>query len=430
VSGATIVVDGDASTLPAGRALLVKGVTEDTGDALAHAATLVLAEYAGNRTALTISPQLPRALLRDSVVVYGNVALATHGETAAQILGSGDASESFQRFELTRTPLTYRSAASETGADSELTVRVGDVAWTEKSTLYGAASDERAYALSIDERGKTWVVFGDGIRGARLPSGVNNVRASYRKGLGTEGNVDADKLTQLMTRPLGLKGVSNPAAAEGGTDAEAADEARRSMPLGTRTLGRAVSLLDYEDFALAYTGIGKAQARVLQLAAGQTIAITIAGSDGTELSASNPVRANLLSALKNGGDPHVGVELLSYRASTFRVGLKVKRDPAYELETVLAAVEAALRERFSFSARSLGQPVLQSEVIAAAHAVAGVVAVDLDYLYGGTSPAAQTVPSRQTRVLADRMHVSGGSAVPSELLTLDPAPFDVLEEMT
>ena len=33
-----------------------------------------------------------------------------------------------------------------------------------------------------------------------------------------------------------------------------------------------MSLLDYEDFALAYTGIGKAQAQVLQVAGGRVIA--------------------------------------------------------------------------------------------------------------------------------------------------------------
>jgi hypothetical protein len=62
--------------------------------------------------------------------------------------------------------------------------------------------------------------------------------------------------------------------------------------------------------------------------------------------------------------------------------------------------------------------------------VPGVVAVDLDFLYGGTAPAAQTLKSRQTRLLASRMRVSGGVALPAELLTLDAAPFDRLEEMT
>ncbi|MBI3529358.1 MAG: baseplate J/gp47 family protein [Betaproteobacteria bacterium] len=419
-----------ADGLVAGRRLIIHGDRADGSGHLVHEATISSLAANANGVMLTIAPPLLAAFKRDTVIVHANVALATHGETVSQVLGAGDASKSFQRFELKRTPITYRSATNETGADSELTVRIGDIEWTEKSTLFGSGATERAYALTTDEQGKTWVMFSDGVHGARLPSGVNNVRTNYRQGLGKEGNVAADKLTQLMTRPLGLKSVSNPVAAESGTDPEPADQARRTMPLGTRTLGRAVSLLDYEDFAMAFTGIAKAQARVLQLAGGPTIAITVAGQDGTVLSTTNPVWTNLLLALKNSGDPYVWVALLPHQASTFRLGLKVKRDPAYELKPLLAAVEAALHAHFSFDARSLAQPVLQSDVIAAAHTVPGVVAVDLDFLYGGTVPYAQTLPSRQTRLLASRMQVSGGVALPAELLTLDPAPFDRLEEMT
>jgi hypothetical protein len=68
-------------------------------------------------------------------------------------------------------------------------------------------------------------------------------------------------------------------------------------------------------------------------------------------------------------------------------------------------------------------------VIAVAQSVPGVLAIDLVRLYGGTSPSAQTIPSRQARLLAARMHVDQGVAKPSELLTLNPAPFDLLEEM-
>jgi len=428
-----------ADGLQPGRRLIVKGVRADEGkvrpgdeQTLVHEATVVSVQPGANGspfTVLTITPSLPAALKRDTVVVHANVALATHGETVSQILGAGDASRSFQRFELRRVPLTYRSAASETGADSELTVRVGDIEWTEKPTMFGSAPVERAYTVSTDEQGKTWVVFGDGVHGSRLPSGVNNVRATYRQGLGHDGHVAADQLTQLMTRPLGLKSVSNPAAAEGGTDAEPADQARRTMPLGTRTLGRAVSLLDYEDFAMAFSGIAKARAQVLQTSAGPTIAITVAGQDGAALSTSNPLWNNLWLALKHSGDPHIHIALLSYQARTFRLGLRVKRDPAYGLKPLLAAVEAALRAHFAFDARSLAQPVLQSDVIARVHAVPGVVAVALDSLYEVALPAAQTVKSRQTRLLAAGMRLDGGVALPAELLTLDVAPLDLLGEL-
>lgn len=423
-----------AEALEPGRRLIVAGNlalegTSKKGLWQVHECTLVSAQSVDvARTIAQITPPLPRMLIRDTVVVHANVALATQGETAAQILGAGDASKSFQRFELKRTPLTYRSATNETGAVSELSVRVDDVEWTEKSTLFASGPSERAYTLTTDEQGKTWVVFGDGVRGARLRSGVNNVRTRYRQGLGKDGNVAGNQLSQLMTRPLGLKGVSNPVAAQGGTDPEPADQARCTMPLGTRTLGRVVSLLDYEDFALAFTGIAKAQAQVLHLRSGPTIAITVAGQDGVELSTLNPVWNNLLLALKNSGDPHVNLVLMPYQASRFNLGLKVKRNRAYEIKPVLAAVETALRGHYAFDARALGQPVLQSDVIAVVHSVPGVVAVDLDFLY--IAPTAQTPKPHQTRLLAARMRVSGGVAMPAALLTLDPrTPFDRLEEM-
>jgi hypothetical protein len=412
-----------ADGLQPGRRLIIRGKGVDGGE-LVHEAGLVGAASHDLGAMLTVTPPLPAPLERDTVVVHANVALATHGETVLQILGAGDASRSFQRFELKRMPLTYRSAASEAGADSELSVRVDGVEWAERPTLFGAAPAERAYTLSTDEQGKTSVVFGDGVRGARPPRGVNNVRAGHREGGGRAGNVGAEKLMQLRTRPLGLKGVSNPVAAQGGTDPEPADQARRTMPLGTRTLGRAVSLLDYEDFAIAFSGIAKAQAQVLQLPVGPTVAITVAGQDGAALSPANPVWNNLLLALKGSGDPHVNVVLLSRQMSSFRLGLKVKPDPAYEREPLLAAVEAALRAHYSFAARALAQPVLQSDVIAVAHSVPGVVAVDLDFLY-----AAQAGQSCQARLLAARMRVSGGVALAAELLTLHPDPLDRLEEM-
>jgi hypothetical protein len=188
-------------------------------------------------------------------------------------------------------------------------------------------------------------------------------------------------------------------------------------------------LLDYEDFARAFSGVAKARAQVLQLGSTKTIAITIAGPNGKEITSASPTWNNLIGALRNGGDPFVNVQLLPFQASTFRLGLKVKCDPDREARSVLAEVEAALRASFSFESRELGQPVHQSEVIAVAQAVPGVVGVELLRLYGGSEPPSQAQDSLQIRLLASRMRVQGGIAKAAELLTLDPRPIDQLEEM-
>ncbi len=423
-------VDVTGGVFEKGRRLIVRGIAVAGGAAVTFQTAYVAARAGGDgRAELEISPPLPASLRRESVVVHANVALASHGESVSQILGSGAAGQRFQRFELKQVPLTYRAAAAASGAAAELVVRVGDIAWRERPTLFGAAPTNRVYTLKVDELGRTFVAFGDGARGARLPSGINNVVAKYRRDLGAQGNVAADTLTQLMTRPLGLKSVSNPLAADGGTDPEGAEAARDAIRRATRTLGRVVSVLDYEDFALAFTGIAKAQARVLNLSAGPTVAITLAGPAGKLVPPAGPVATSLLAALKAGGDPHVAVTLLSYLDSTFHVGIRVKIAADHESETVLAAVEAALRSAFSFDGRALGQPVQQSEVIAVAQAVPGVVAVDLEHLYSGTEPGQQALTPPSKRLLAKRIHVGGGTARSAELLTLDPGPLALLEEM-
>ena len=76
----------------------------------------------------------------------------------------------------------------------------------------------------------TSVRFGDGMTGARLPTGRQNIVATYRNGLGLAGRVGAAKITTLLDRPTGVKNVVNLVAADGGADPETMDKARRAAP--------------------------------------------------------------------------------------------------------------------------------------------------------------------------------------------------------
>ena len=227
------------------------------------------ATTSGGRTTLTFTTAVDPPLDRATAVVLGNVAAATHGETVTQILGSGDAAVGFLTAALAQGPLTHVPADTPEGTASTLEVRVDDVQWQEVASTYTAGPTDHVFTTRDEPDGKQSVVFGDGVRGARPATGSNNLRATYRKGLGIAGNVRADQLSMALDRPLGLKGVTNPAPATGGVDAEPAGRARTAIPLPVRTLGRAVSLQDYDDFALAYTGIGKARLPCCRCWAGQ-----------------------------------------------------------------------------------------------------------------------------------------------------------------
>jgi len=379
---------------------------------------------ARDHTALVLAGELANVYDRSAVRVAANVVRATHGETVQQILGDGDTRQRHQQFSLKHAPLTYIGTDNENGAEAALEVRVNDIAWHEKPTLYGAEPDDHAYVVRVDGDGSARVRFGDGRRGARLPGGRENVRATYRKGIGSAGNLAAGQLSQLMTRPLGLKGVTNPRPSSGGVDAEAADEARGNMPLGVRTLGRAVSLRDYEDFARAYTGIAKAQASVMNIHGIRTIFITVAGENAQPLQKDGPTLGRLLSSLRRNSDPLAACDAAPFNAAWFKLALRIKRHEDHQPDIVLAAVEAALRGAFSFDARDFGQIVSRSEVIKVAQQVTGVMGVDVDYFYRGTTP------SLEARLAPAAASVDSlGEGVAAELLLLDPGPLDYLEEM-
>ena len=150
--------------------------------------------------------------------------------------------------------------------------------------------------------------------------------------------------------------------------------------------------------------------------------LTIAGPNGTAVNPDSALYTNLLAALRRWAI-RTRLRLESYRPALFRLAGKIQIDPAHRPETVLAAVQAALRRQFAFAAR-VSQPVTLSEVLAVMHAVPGVVGVDLDHLHRSEAPVAL-----HDRLLAalPAMQADGTMHV-AELLTLDPAPL-VLEVM-
>jgi predicted phage baseplate assembly protein len=261
------------------------------------------------------------------------------------------------------------------------------------------------------------VIFGDGVTGTRLPTGQQNIGAAYRKGIGRAGLVRADQLTQLPARPLGVKGVTNPLPSSGAQDPESLADARRNAPLQILTLGRVVSLQDYEDFARAFSGIGKALATFTWTGQSRSIFLTVAGVDGAAVDPAGALYEKLVNALAAAGDPGVVFTVQSYRPALFRVAGTLTVDPAYIASNVLAAAGAALRAAFSFDAREFGQPVSLSEVYAVIQSVPGVIAADIDQLYRSDDQ-----PGLHPLLAAALPRAGGDSAAPAELLTLDPGP--------
>jgi hypothetical protein len=413
-----VLLDRRVDDLAVGRTLIFTGEDAESGDQRSETATLLEAVLEDNLTKLRLTGDLAYSYRRDTLTIHANVAHATHGESRQEVLGSGDASTPFQRFALRESPLTHTSAPTPSGTESTLEVRVNDIEWHEVPNLYGRGPEERVYTTRLDEANRTTVQFGDGRSGARLPTGRENVRAAYRKGIGTEGLVRAEQLSLQLTPILGVRSVRNPLAASGADDPESQDDARLNAPLTVLTLDRVVSLRDYEDFARAYAGIAKALATWVWTGETREVLVTVAAPAGREVGAD--LLQNLVGAIRAVGDRHLPLRVEAYRPALFGMAARMRTDPDFIPERVQAAVETALQEQFGFDARSFGQGVALSEVVAAIQAVPGVVMVDVDELYRIPREEGEEQPQPFLEADVTRPGEEDGDVLPAELLTLDP----------
>ncbi|MDQ3327402.1 MAG: putative baseplate assembly protein [Chloroflexota bacterium] len=415
VEGSSVALNGVYEGFQKGQMVLVSGTT--TADfPTAEAATLAeVPETAAGVTELRFVDPLQQTYQRETVTIRANIARATHGEARREVLGSGDAGLTYQRFTLHDVPLTHRSAATVTGTASTLEVRVNDLLWQEVPALYGCGPNDRVYIARTDDDGKTTVTFGDGVMGSRLPTGQENVRAVYRKGIGLDGGVRADQLSLLMTRPLGVRKVSNPLRAFGAQDPQSRDDARQNAPTTVLTLGRIVSLHDYADFARTFAGIARALATWTWDGRARGVFLTVAGPQGADVPAGGDLLTNLVAAIRDATiDPHQPLTVRAHTPRSFQLHARVKVAPEYLPERVLSALDVALRHYFGFEQRAFGQSVALSEVIAVLQRTPGVVAVDVNTLYRTGEPAVLN------HVLPAALPEAGavGPVKPAELLTL------------
>jgi predicted phage baseplate assembly protein len=215
----------------------------------------------------------------------------------------------------------------------------------------------------------------------------------------------------MKTRPFGTKAVKNPQAAAGGADPEKIEDARTNAPLTVLTLDRIVSLQDFEDFARAFKGLGKAQAVNLWNGETYLVHITIADDSGQTVATSSDTYKNLQNAINAARDPTAEVRIDSIARLSFDVKATILYDDDYLPDDVKADIEEVLKEAFSFDKRDFAQPVTPAEIVAVIHQIKGVVSVDLD---NPTSILTAAIARWQNN-----------NILPAQLLTINPSTIDL-----
>jgi hypothetical protein len=309
------------------------------------------------------------------VDVFGNELVVTRGESVYnELLGTGDASAINQRFKLKKKPLTYftsATAGNDQMVKNTLSIRVNGMLWKEVAGFYGKGEYDQVYIVRQDDEGESWVSFGDGVRGQRLPSGAA-VIANYR--FGAEGAMPpAGSINQVSKPAKGLQSVKNPLAAFGGDDAEPVGKMKTYAPRSSLLLGRVVSMKDMEALAAGFPGVravmgewrwdGKNQTAVAQL-------IYIGDPQ---------ISTNLTKAVRNMADPATPISIITAIPKPLSLSLSIAVDPRYVEKDVLANVREKLlnTQTGMLSAEHIGitQPIYRSQLFDAVLSVEGTSSI-------------------------------------------------------
>lgn len=310
------------------------------------------------------------------VQLFGNVVTASRGETVAgEILGSGNASVANQSFKLLNKPLTYipsPTTDNERAVKTTLEIYVNGIRWTEVESFFKAKPDAEVYVVRQNDQGESLITFGDGRHGARLATGTNNVTANYRYGAGAN-TPPAGSITQLGSPLKDLQSVHNPMAASGGGDADKASELQANGPRSVLTLGRAVSLQDFEALAASYPGVKAARAEwrwhgIRQRPVAQIWYIGKLGIEHT-----------LTTTLRNRADPGVALDVDQAKPLPLRLSLHVDLDPRHDDKVVLKKIRQRLLEMetgmLAPANIGIGRPLYRSHLFAEVLAVPGTLSV-------------------------------------------------------
>lgn len=334
-------------------------------------------DLSGKYTILELD-KIDNSYKRDTVFFNFNVLVATHGETKTEILGSGNPSQTRQKFVLKGKPVTYVSSGiNESG--STLEVRVNDELWKESENFLSLKPNDKSYITQIGDDGSVSLIFGDGIHGMRPPTGQENIHVKYRLGMGKAGLVNPNQLSLVLNRPLGVRSVTNPVSARNASDPESLDDAKKNAPIKLLTMNRIVSLDDFKSYADSYNGVGKSLA--LWGWNGFSKIVHLVVSDNQGLNADSLLRKNLEEEINSIKDPMIQFTLCRFNKKTFNIDVKILVDSNHQFEKIKKKIVEELSQKFSFEAREFGQNVTNAEVMSVIQRIPGVIAVDVDKLY-------------------------------------------------
>lgn len=252
------------------------------------------------------------------------IAVGTQGETVGpKIIGSSDGTAS-QEFELPDNPFideTELIEVDEAGGGNFVT-------YNRVANFLSSTATSRHYIRESDAEDVATIRFGDGTNGKVPPSGVSNIRATYRIGADEDGNVGVDTIVVNADGTAQVTGVTNPRAATGWKQKDGGSEAdierlKRDGPAELRTRDTGSTDDDIERLAVRnFTDRNGAKpiARAFAEPEGfgpKTVKLLVVGTGGTTLTGAQKEDADeYFNGDRNARPPVKGVLMLNHEVTT------------------------------------------------------------------------------------------------------------------
>ena len=289
-----------------------------------------------------------------------------------EILGISDGSPN-QKLSLAHPGLILRSLGlgQAISKDIILITQLGDSIeeWTLRESLAFSRENRKDFVIEIDENDRATIIFGDGAFGAIPPNGTV-IKATYRVGGGTQGNVATNTIETIVDAPkltlLGAK-VTNPKAATGGAERESIERAVLHAPTVFRSLKRAVTADDYKALALDFTGVGRVRA---EAAGWNTVKLFVAPEGGGHVS--DVLEANLLAYFEDKRPITTVIEIKDVDYVKIYVTAKVGVKGYYDRDEVKEQVQDTAGSLLAFDNVDFGQTIYLSKFYEAIEDIEGV----------------------------------------------------------
>jgi hypothetical protein len=350
---------------------------------------------------LCLSTLLADKNVPDVSVARGNIVLADHGLTEPiEPLPDVDPSSGPYRPLLLNPEITCSAAYDDQAARKNpatglllqdvrqalpvIKVKENGSTWTPRRDLLSSPHNALDFVVEVQDDGTPQLRFGDGILGSKPVSGL---KAIYRTGNGTSGNVGAEAITNAVSTAIlplaGVANVRNPLPAQGGIDPETLDEVRSFAPWSFRTQERAVTEADYAEVSQRQPEVARAQATLRWTGSWYTMFVTVDRKGGL------PVDANFRTTMRT--------FLERFRLAGYDLEIEAPRFVPLDMAFTVcvapghfrSAVRLALLDAFSTRLLSegtlgffhsdnftFGQSVYLSQVVARAMQVPGVKWID------------------------------------------------------